>query len=157
MLDNIQDKETLPADDTDRIIPTRIAKFDMHVRFLEDQIDQIRRDIASTQVDRKLLLARAKELNITTDKEYKIIEIPLYEKKHVDIDALVRLVPEKYALIVANIESKLEDDIAATKAKAASFISQADVKAVIKDKATLAQVIPEPKEPMGYETTVVKR
>jgi hypothetical protein len=157
MLDNIQEKEILPADDSDRIIPTRIAKLDTHIAFLDDQISRLNEEIRNTRIDRDLLISRAKELHITTDKEYKIIEVPVYEKKRVDIEALKRMAADKYALIIANISAKLEDDIAAKKAKAATFISQADVKAVIKDKAVLAQVIPEPKEPSGYNVTVVKR
>lgn len=156
MLDNIMQKETLPVGDEDRIIPTRIARMDQHIAFLESQRIALEEQIRMAQFDRTELINRAKECHITTDSEYKILEVPVYPKKRVDVEKLKQY-PDKYAMIVQNISVRIRDKVESDIAKAESFISQADVKAVIRDKGILAMVIPEVSEPTGYETKVVKR
>jgi hypothetical protein len=103
------------------------------------------------------LIERARELNITTDKEWKIIEVPVYPKKHVDVEALKRLAPDKFILINQNLVSKAQDKLKEQMNKIQVSIAQSDVKAVVTDKALLAMIIPEPKEPSGYDITVVRR
>lgn len=156
-LDSLTEKEVLSISDEDLLIPTRVARVDAHIRFLKDQHEALIRQIAESESDRALLLKRAKECNITSDNEYKIIEVPTYPKKHVDIDVLKRLAKDKYDIIQQNIYMKLQDKLAYEANKALSYISQADVKAVISDKALLAQIIPEPKEPSSYDVQVVKK
>lgn len=157
MLENLKEHETLPVGDEDRIIPTRISKLDIHIKFLNDQLEQINNQIRDTKMDRDLLLKRAKECSITTDSEYKIIEVPIYPKKHVDVETLKRLALEKHEMIVLNLTAKAQDKLKEQMNKIQVSISQADVKnAVITDKGLLAQIIPEPKEPVGYEVSVVK-
>jgi hypothetical protein len=155
-LENIMEKEILPIDDMDKQIPTRIAELDTHIQFLRENAARLQAQIESAAMDRVILLKRAKECNITDDGNYKIIEIPLYPKKRVDVTILKKY-QDKYDLIVANIKSRISDKAAAEITKADSFISQADVKAVIRDKAILSMVIPEPSEIVGYEVNVVKR
>jgi len=157
MLDNIQETEFLPADENDLKIPSRVAALDTHIGYLKSQLAQMEQNIADAESDRKDLLKRAKELNITTDDVYKIIESPIYPKKHVDIEALKRLAPEKFALINQNLVSKAEDKLKEQMNKIQVSIAQADVKAVITDKKLLAAIIPEPKDPIGWEVSVVKR
>jgi hypothetical protein len=157
MLENPREQETLPVGDEDRTIPTRVHEKDVHIAFLNDQRDQISRQIAEAEIDRRELLKRAKECHITTDAEYKIVEIPVYPNKHVDIEALKRLAPDKYNLIVQNLTSIAMDKLKEQMAKIQVKVAQADVKAVVKNKVLLAQIIPEPKEPTGYEISVVKR
>jgi hypothetical protein len=155
-LDNITEKETLPVDDMDKRIPTRVAELDTHIQFLRENLDRLQMQIDSAVMDRAALLKRAKECSITDDGNYKIVEIPLYPKKRVDVETLKKY-QDKYNLIVANIKSRISDRAAAEITKADTFISQADVKAVIRDKAVLSMVIPEPTEIVGYEINVVKR
>ena len=155
-LDNIMEKETLPVDDMDKRIPSRVAELDMHIQFLRENRERLNMQIDSAVMDRAFLLKRAKECNITDDGNYKIVEIPVYPKKRVDVTVLKKY-QDKYDLIVANIKSRISDKAAAEITKADTFISQADVKAVIRDKAILAMVIPEPTEVVGYEVSVVKR
>jgi hypothetical protein len=157
MLDVISEKEVLPKGPEDEIIPTKIAQIDTHIKFLKDQHEALVRQIVEAECDRNLLISRAKELHITTDANYKIVEIPIYPKKAVDVEALKRLAPDKHALIVANLTSKAQDKIKLQLEKISVFIAQADVKAVISDKVLLAQIIPEPKAPSGYEVSVVRR
>jgi hypothetical protein len=157
MLDNIAEKEILPVDDMDRAIPSQVAQIDTHIKFLKEQHEQLIRDIAIAESDRNALLARAKECHIVEDATYKIVEVPIYPKKRVDIEALHRLAPDRYDTIQQNIYIKLQDKLASETQRTMSFISQADVKAVIKDKVILMQIIPEPKEPSGYEISVVKK
>jgi len=113
-------------------------------------------EIASVEADRLALFKRAKEINVVMDDHYKIVEVPIYPKKRVDVERLKRY-PEKYALIVQNIQSKIKDKAEMEIRKADVYISQADVKAVVKDKSILAVVIPEPMEVERWETEVVKR
>lgn len=157
MLDNIRDVETLPADDNDRLIPTRLSVIDSDIKFIKDNIERMQEQLKDKEFDRGALIKRAKELNITTDKEWKIVEVPIYPKKRVDVDKLKKLEPERYLQILSNIKSRLNDKINAEMEKVDTFVSQSDVKSVIRDKAILAMVIPEPKEPVGYEVSVVKR
>lgn len=157
MLDNISEKETLPRGPEDDIIPTRIAKLDEHADFLESQMDALKKEIEMIDVERTMLLNRAKELGITEDFEYKIVQEPVYPKKHVDVEVLKRLANDKYLLIQQNIYSRVQDKVSAEVQKMMTYISQADVKAVIHDKGLLAQIIPEPKEPDGYKTIIVKK
>lgn len=157
MLDNISEKEILPVGDEDRLIPTKVHEKDIHIAFLNDQRDQLSRQISKAEVERRELLKRAKECNITTDAEYKIVEVPIYPNKHVDVEALKRLAPDKYNLIVQNLTSIAMDKLKEQMQKIQVKIAQSDVKAVLKDKVLLAQIIPEVKEPSGYEVSVVKR
>jgi hypothetical protein len=157
MLDNISEKETLPRGPEDDIIPTRIAKLDEHADFLESQMDALKKEIEMIDVERTMLLNRAKELGITEDFEYKIVQEPVYPKKHVDVEVFKSIAPERYNLVVAAIHARLKDKMDAEIAKANSFISQSDVKAVVREKGMLAQIIPEPKEPSGYKTIIVRK
>lgn len=155
-LKNISDKETLPVGDEDRIIPTKLARLEAHIKFLKEQQAAITQQISDANSEFNALVARAKECHITTDSEYKIVEVPEYPNKRVDITAL-RNYPEKYNQILANIRSRLSDELKAKEAKAETFVSQADVKAVIRDKDVLAIVIPEQTVPSGYKISIVKR
>jgi len=157
MLENSRVQETLPIGDEDRVIPTKVHEKDIHITFLKEQRDALSRQISEAEVDRDLLLKRAKECHITTDAEYKIVEIPVYPKKHVDVEALKRLAPEKYNLIVQNLTSIAMDKLKEQMSKIQVTISQDAVKAVMKDKVLLAQVIPEQTVPERYEVSVVKR
>lgn len=121
------------------------------------EIADLEYQIENLELDRKHLLERAKELAITQDSNFKIVEELIYKKKRVDVEALVRLANDKYLKIVSNIESRMQDKFAAEKLKAATFISQADVKTVIRDKALLAQIIPESREIEGINYIIVKR
>jgi len=156
-LDSLTEKETLPVGDEDRIIPTRLAKIREQLGFIDTQIAALNDMKRSAQVDFDILVKRAKECGITTDAEYKIVEVPVYPKKRVDVAKLKEIAPDRYDLIIANIKSRLADKITAEQAKAETFIAQTDVKAVVRDKAILAMVIPEPTEPTGYEISIVKR
>ena len=149
-------EEPLPADESDLSIPTRLAKGDAHRKFLESQIAALQESISQSLVEREELLQRAKTLRICEDANYKIVEVPIYPKKRVDVNALKRF-PDKYQLILANISSRIKDKAEMESQKAESFISQSDVKAVIRDKATLAMVIPEVSEPSGWEISLVKK
>lgn len=157
MLDSISEKETLPRGPEDDTIPTQIAKLDEHADFLESQMDALKKEIEMIDVERTMLLNRAKELNITEDFDYKIVQEPVYPKKHVDVEAFKSIAPERYDLVITAIQARLKDKMDAEIAKANSFISQADVKAVVREKGLLAQIIPEPKEPSGYKTIIVKK
>ena len=157
MLDNPYAVEELPTQDIDLIIPTRVAELDSNIRLAKEAIATMEARLHDMEVDRNIMLKRAKELAITTDAQWKIIEIPIYPKKKVDVAKLKQLAPDRFGQIIDNIRARLVDKITAEQAKAESFISQADVKAVIRDKAMLAMIIPEPSEPIGYEVSVVKR
>jgi len=157
MLDSIMEKETLPVCDEDRAIPTKIAKLDTHIKYLRTQLAAMEFEISEREMDRKMLFARAKECNITTDDSYKIVEVPIYPKKKVDIELLKKNYEEKYNLILANKQSAFEDAMKAEKDKLALGITQADLKAVVKGKADLAMLIPPQKVPERYEVSVVKR
>jgi len=156
-LDSYFEKETLPIGDDDLAIPSRVAKLDTHLKFLKDNLQQMEQQIKDEEFDRLQLLKRAKELHISDDGKYKIVEIPVYPKKHVDVEALKRLAPDKFDFINQNLISKAQDKLKEQMNKIQVSIAQADVKAVISNKGLLALIIPEPKEPIGYETSVVKR
>jgi predicted metal-dependent hydrolase len=157
MLENIHEKENLPRGPEDDVIPTRIAKLNEHRKYLEQQIDTLKRDIAGVDVDVRLLLGRAKELHIAEDLEYKIIEIPHYPNKHVDVEALKRLAPDRYNSIVANLTEIAKDKLKAQMEKIQVSIAQSDVKAAIRDKALLVQIIPEQTTPDRYDISVVRK
>jgi hypothetical protein len=157
MLDNPYAVEELPTHDIDLIIPTRVAELDSNIRLAKEAIATMESRLHDMEVDRDIMLKRAKELHISDDGMWKIIEIPLYPKKKVDVARLKQLAPDRFEQIIDNIRARLVDKITAEQAKAESFISQADVKIVIRDKAMLAMIIPEPSEPIGYEISVVKR
>jgi len=156
MLDSLSEIETLPKSSDDLVIPTKVAKLDLHLKYLKDQQARMNEEIASVELDRAALLKRAKEINVVADEDYKIIEVPIYPKKRVDVERLKQY-PEKYALIVQNIQSRIKDKAEMEIQKADVFISQADVKAVVKNKAMLVMVIPEPTEVERWEAEVVKR
>ena len=157
MLDNPYAVETLPKQDIDLIIPSRVAELDSNLLIAKEQLELMESRIREMELDRNTLLMRAKELAITDDGKYKIIEIPVYAKKKVDVKKLQQLEPDRYKQILANIRSRIQDKINAEIDKAETFISQADVKSVIRDKVVLSMVIPEPTEPIGYTVSVVKR
>ena len=157
MLDNLMEKETLPASPSEQTLPTTIANTDTHIKLLKENLLHLQQQIADAESDRVIMLKRAKELNITDDGAYKIIEVPVYPKKKVDVEMLKKLEPNRYEQILSNIRSRIQDKINGEMDKAEGFVSQADVKSVIRDKAVLARIIPEPKEPIGYEVNVVRR
>lgn len=157
MLDNIAEKEILPKGPEDETIPSKIHELDMRADFIHDQMDALQRELQENDVERVRLLDRARELNLREDANYKIVEEPIYPKKTVDVEALKRLAPDKHEKIVANLTSKAQDKIKEQLNKINIFIAQADVKAVIADKALLAQIIPEPREPSGWKTVIVKK
>lgn len=157
MLDNLMEKETLPISETDLTIPTQVSTIDTDIVFIKKTIADLESQLNDKFMDRNTLLARAKEMHVTTDKDWKIIEVPVYPKKKVDIEMLKKLEPDRYAQILANIRSRIQDKINGEMDKAEGFVSQADVKACIRDKGMLARVIPEPTEPIGYEVNVVRR
>lgn len=157
MLENPYAIEELPACDIDLIIPTRVYELDSNIRLAKEAIATMEARLHEMEVDRNGMLKRAKELSITDDGSYKIIEIPVYAKKKVDVEKLKKLEPERYKQILGNIRARIQDKINAEIDKAEVFISQADVKSCIRDKAILAMVIPEPTEPIGYEVSVVRR
>jgi hypothetical protein len=157
MLDSLHEKETLPKGPEDIILPTRIAKQDEHIKFLKSQLDALAREISEAEFDRAAMVARAKDIRVFEDSDYKIVDIPIYPKKHVDVDALKKLAPDKHNLIVQNLQSKAMDKLKEQMNKIQISIAQADVKAVISDKALLAQIIPEPSEPSGWTVSIVKK
>lgn len=157
MLETISEIETLPKGLEDETLPTQIAKQETHIKFLKDQHEIMIRQIAEAELQRELLIKRAKEVRVFEDKEYKIVEVPVYPKKSVDVEALKRLAPDKHQLIVANLTSKAQDKIKIQLEKIQVFIAQADVKAVISDKVLLAQIIPEQTVPTGFEISIVKK
>ncbi len=157
MLDNPYALETLPADDTDLSIPTRVANIDEYLISLKSDLATLEQKIREVESERNTMISRAKELSITTDSNYKLVEVPVYPNKRVDVEVLKKLDPIRYVQILQNIRSKISDKANADLERAQTFVSQADVKAVIKDKGLLAQIIPEPSTPARYITTIVKR
>lgn len=157
MLDSLTEKEILPKSTEDETLPTQIAKLDTHLAFLKQQQDRLTEEIASTSMDRDLLIKRAKDVHVSEDSEYRIVEVPVFAKKTVDVEALKRLAPDKHAMIVSNLTVKAQDKIKAQLDKISVYIAQADVKAVISDKGLLAQIIPEQTKPTAWETSVVKK
>lgn len=157
MLENIQEKEILPKGLEDETIPTQIAKIDEHINFLREQHEVLIRDLACNESERERLIARAKEVRIFEDAAYKIVEIPVYPKKSVDVEALKRLAPDKHSMIVSNLTAKAQDKIKAQLDKIQVFIAQSDVKAVISDKVLLSQIIPEPTTPSRFDISIVKK
>jgi len=156
MLDTLTERETLPKSDSDLTIPTKVADLEIHITYLNDQIKILQGEVALAEVDKAALLKRAKEVHVVEDSQYKIVEVPVYPKKRVDVERLKRY-KDKYDLIIQNIRSRIADKADSDLQKADVFISQADVKAVIRDKATLAMVIPEQTNVERWETTIVKK
>lgn len=157
MLDNLMEKETLPISDQDLTIPTRVSQIDTDIVFIQKTIADLQSQLNDKISDRNTLLARAKDMHITTDKEWKIVEVPVYPKKHVDVELLKKQYKEKYDLIIANRESTYRDKLDAERSKILTDITQADLKAVVKDKGLLAMLIPEQTIPKQIEYSVVKR
>ena len=157
MLDDIRELETVPACDLDFAIPSRVAELDANLLIAKEALEMMEARIREMELDRNALLVRAKDLAITTDANYKIIESPVYAKKKVDVRKLQQLDPDRYKQILANIRSRIQDKINAEIDKAETFISQTDIKSIIRDKAILAMVIPENTEILGYVTSVVRR
>jgi predicted metal-dependent hydrolase len=156
-LENIQIREVLPKSVEDETIPTKIHEIDTHMNFLHDQMDRLKREIEENDVERVRLLNRARELYITTDNNYKIVEVPIYPQKHVDVEALKRLAPADYDKIVDALTKKTIEKMQEQMKQVQVKISQADVRARIASKALLAQIIPEPTVPSGWNTVIVKR
>ena len=157
MLDNIREKEILPKGPEDETIPTQIAKLDQHAEFLTSQLNALQRELSELSGDRERLLARAREVHVSEDSDYRLVDVPVFPKKHVDVEALKRLAPDKHALIINNLTSKAQDKLKEQMAKIQVSVAQSDVKAVISDKALLAQIIPEPTTPIGWNVSVVKK
>ena len=157
MLDNPYAVETVTASDIDLTIPTRVAELDSNLVIAKELLAIMECRIREMEVDRFILITRAKELSITTDANWRIVEVPVYAKKKVDVKKLQALEPDRYKQILGNIRARIPDKINAEIDKAETFISQADAKSVIRDKAILAMVIPEPMEPIGYEVRVMRR
>jgi hypothetical protein len=157
MLESPSEKETLPRGPEDDVIPTRIAKLNEHRKYLESTIETLKNEISGNDVEIHTLLKRAKELHIAEDLEYKIVEVPHYPNKKVDIDALKRLAPDKHEKIVANLTEIAQDKLKAQMEKIQVSITQDAVKAFIKDKALLAQIIPEQTTPDRYDVSVVRK
>lgn len=149
--------EPLPPDDSDRAIPTRVHDIDQHLLYLQDQITMLNKEIMEHQVSRLFLLKRAKECHISEDALYQIIDTPVYDKKRVNVEVLKTTYTDKYERILENIKLRIQDKALADVAKAVNFISQADVKSVIREKGILAVVIPEQAIPVSWETVVVKK
>jgi predicted metal-dependent hydrolase len=149
--------EVLPMLDSERNLPTQIHELDEKIEWLQGELANIQTQIADTAVDRNLLIRRAREIPRLDDGVYKIVDIPIYPKKHVDVTVLKERFSDKYDQILSNIRERIKDKINAEMDKAAVSISQADVKAVVRDKFALMQIIPEPTEPERYEVSVVKR
>lgn len=157
MLDNIREKETLPKGPEDEIIPTRIAAIEEHEKYLQKHIADLNAELSRAASEKDMLLKRAEELGISEDMEYRIVKVPVYPKKRVDVEWLKQNVPDAYDRIVGNILARIQEKAAADRERSAMFIAQADVKAVIRDKSTLAMAIPEPKEPDGFVISIVRK
>jgi predicted metal-dependent hydrolase len=149
--------EVLPMLDSEKNLPTQIHELDEKIEWLQGELANIQKQIADTTVDRNLLIRRAKEIPRLDDGMYKIVDIPIYPKKRVDVEILRRDYKDKYDKIIGNIRERLKDKIDSELDKAETFISQADVKSVCNDKVVLMRVIPEPTVPERYEVSVVKR
>ena len=149
--------EPLPVSEKEKTIPTQIHTLDIHISLLKENLAHLQAQVNDAESDRRILISKAKEYHITTDSNYKIVEIPLYPKKHVDVELLRTKYEDKYTLIIANKRAQLRDKIESETQKLLDVITQADLKAVVKDKAALAMLIPEPKEPSGFEVNVVRR
>jgi hypothetical protein len=149
--------EVLPMLDSEKNLPTQIHELDEKIEWLQGELANIQTQIADTAVDRNLLIRRAKEIPRLDDGVYKIVDIPIYPKKHVDVTILKTEYPDKFDQILSNIRERIKDKINSEIDKAQTSISQADVKAVIRDKMALMRIIPEPSEPERFEVSVVKR
>lgn len=114
-------------------------------------------EIAQQQIERESLLKRAKECSISEDDNYRLVDVPIYDKKRVNVEILKTNYSDKYERILENIKLRIQDKALSDVAKAANFISQADVKVVIREKEILAIVIPEPTVPIRWEVEVVKK
>lgn len=149
--------EPLPPDDSDRAIPTRVHDIDQHLLYLQDQITMLQKEIMEHTVTRLFLLKRAKECHIGEDAAYRIVDTPVYDKKRVNVEILKTNYADKYERILENIKLRIQDKALTDVAKAANFISQADVKSVIREKGILAIVIPEQTVPISWDVVVVKK
>lgn len=149
--------EPLPPDDSDRAIPTRVHDIDLHCLYLQDQVVALQKEISEHQVSRLFLLKRAKECKISEDDAYRIVDTPIFDKKRVNVEILKTDYADKYERILENIKLRIQDKAFADVAKAANFISQADVKSVIRDKSVLVVVIPEQTIPISWDVAVVKK
>jgi hypothetical protein len=156
-LSNISEKEELPTGIEDMSLPTMISVQTELIQMLTEQRKLIDAEIAEAEIERQTLINRAKECNIYEDENYKLVDIPVYPKKHVDVTALRTLYPEKYAQILANIKQRILDAAKTDLQRTESFISQNDVKAIFKDKFALARLIPETSEPSEYKVSVVRK
>jgi len=157
MLENIHEKEVLPRGPEDEIIPSRISTIDAKISELQKESLRIESTISELFHDRDVLLTRAKEVGVTEDVYCKIVYVPVYPSRKVDVATLKEIAPDKFALICQNVLAKIEDKFKAEKEKVGIAFTHADVKAVISDKVVLAKVIPEPTTPSGYEVSVVKK
>ena len=159
MLDNPMQKETLPDTPTelDLDLPTRIAAKTEQIAELRKRADALMHEIAERSVELKELTDSAFHLGVYEDGNYKIVRVPVYPRKSVDVGILERIYPEYHSRIVENVKVKIESDMAGKISRIGEYITQADVKAVVKDAGILAVVIPQPSNPDHYDISVVKK
>jgi hypothetical protein len=142
----------------DAEIPTRIHFIDELIAHFNDLICDYQKKIAEEIATKNKLIVRANKFNITQDKYFKIVKVPIYDRQRVDVKRLKELItPEDYRKILSKIESELNDKYTEGVKKSEEFISQSDVKAVVKDKNILMQVIVTPPDPIRYDISVVKQ
>ncbi len=155
--EELQSQIVLPQLESEKTLPTQIHEIDEKIAWLNSEITNITKQISEARIDRDLLIKRAKEIVCLDDGKYKIVEVPVYPKKRVNVEVLKRDYPDKLKRILANIAERIKDKAEQEVLKSENFISQSDVKSVVRDKTALAKIIPEQTEPERYETTVVKR
>ena len=150
-------KEPLPICDEDRSIPTRIAELDSQIYAIKLSIGIANEKISGLMFDRESLLKRAKEVHVVEDKQFKIVEIPVYKKNFVRVDILQMEYRDIYDKVMWGIAQKLTEKHNAEFEKYKTFIPQADVKAVTTDKMVLAKVIPPNTEIEGVVVSLVRK
>jgi hypothetical protein len=149
--------EILPPLESEKNLPSQIHEIDERIQWLNDELANIGQQIAESKIVRESMIRRAKEVKITDDGRWVITDIPVFDKKRVDVTILKDISPYTYTRVIKNIQDKIQEDADSKKQKAETFISQADLKAVTKDKDVLSKVIVTPKEPLRIETVVVKK
>jgi hypothetical protein len=150
-------KEPLPICDEDRIIPTKLVRIDTCIKERNLAIMEIELQIAGLTYEKECLLKRAKEVHIVEDRNYKIVEIPVYKKNRVIVDVLKNQFGDIYEKVRTNIEHRLQEQHMKDLEKIDTFIPQADVKAVTTDKMVLAKVIPPNTEVEGIVVSLVRK
>jgi hypothetical protein len=146
-----------PITDLDREIPTRIARMDAAILDINKNIVLLEQQVRDLRYDKDCLLKRAKEVHIAEDKNYKIVEIPVYKKNRVVVDVLKNQFHDIYEKVRTNIEIRLQENHMKDLERIDTFIPQADVKAVTMDKVVLAKVIPPNTEIEGIVISIVRK